>query len=363
MDLECWMGCVKDSIQDKKLSHIVIPGSHDSGSYCINSHSKRTYLLPNLGSCLNPLVDIVGAPWAKTQPYSIAVQLKMGVRYIDLRVFLDTDINEFFLVHSFEAGTLRDEIKAIGDFVLSHPTEVIIVDMNHIYKCNEEDVVKILTLFEETFSDMLCPVPHDYPTDNSMPTYGQLITSGKRVIIAASENPESFSSCWDHSRLCAAFPWLWSSDKNIVSPWANTMKVDKLYSFLKATMAKPRTSYSLHVSQTILSPQTKDTVYGIVRSPSSVKQLSRILNPHLPSWYEVFNSSYGLNIAIVDYINADLIAFLVRLNQPGTHETLPSDSVPLIGVEEGAKWEIRKKKKLPSFAKFVNSKSKKNCSD
>ena len=58
----------------------------------------------------------------------------MGVRYIDLRVFLDTDINEFFLVHSFEAGTLRDEIKAIGDFVLSHPTEVIIVDMNHIYK-------------------------------------------------------------------------------------------------------------------------------------------------------------------------------------------------------------------------------------
>ena len=81
------------------------------------------------------------------------------------------------------------------------------------------------------------------------------------------------------------------------------------------------------------------------------------MNPHLPSWYEVFNSSYGLNIAIVDYINADLIAFLVRLNQPGTHETLPSDSVPLIGVEEGAKWEIRKKKKLPSFAKFVNSKS------
>ena len=48
MDLECWMGCVKDSIQDKKLSHIVIPGSHDSGSYCINSHSKLVLFIGSL---------------------------------------------------------------------------------------------------------------------------------------------------------------------------------------------------------------------------------------------------------------------------------------------------------------------------
>ena len=40
MDLENWMGCIKDTIEDKKLSEIVIPGSHDSASYCINYWSK-----------------------------------------------------------------------------------------------------------------------------------------------------------------------------------------------------------------------------------------------------------------------------------------------------------------------------------
>ena len=40
MDLENWMGCIKEEIKDKKLSEIVIPGSHDSGSYCINRKSK-----------------------------------------------------------------------------------------------------------------------------------------------------------------------------------------------------------------------------------------------------------------------------------------------------------------------------------
>ena len=119
MDLENWVGCMQDKIKDKKLSEIVIPGTHDSGSYCINRKSRfvlilnivfelsyaddfvppnlrcflhfyknktlilgsnikflslirRTYLLPNL-YCLNPVVDVVGAVWSRTQDFSIAV--------------------------------------------------------------------------------------------------------------------------------------------------------------------------------------------------------------------------------------------------------------------------------------------------
>jgi hypothetical protein len=43
MDLENWMGCLKDEITDRKLSDIVIPGTHDSGSYCIDRKSKYTF--------------------------------------------------------------------------------------------------------------------------------------------------------------------------------------------------------------------------------------------------------------------------------------------------------------------------------
>lgn len=40
LDLENWMGHMKDEIADKKLSEIVIPGTHDSGTYSITSESK-----------------------------------------------------------------------------------------------------------------------------------------------------------------------------------------------------------------------------------------------------------------------------------------------------------------------------------
>ena len=40
MDLANWMDDMKEEIKDNNLNEIVIPGSHDSGTYCINSKSK-----------------------------------------------------------------------------------------------------------------------------------------------------------------------------------------------------------------------------------------------------------------------------------------------------------------------------------
>ena len=58
----------------------------------------------------------------------------MGVRYIDLRAFLDGTDNKVYLVHRFEAGELMKELEGVADFVKSHRNEVVILDMNHIYK-------------------------------------------------------------------------------------------------------------------------------------------------------------------------------------------------------------------------------------
>ena len=58
----------------------------------------------------------------------------MGVRYIDLRVILDKDTDTFFMVHGFESAPLLDELRIIADFILKHPSEVLILDMNHIYQ-------------------------------------------------------------------------------------------------------------------------------------------------------------------------------------------------------------------------------------
>ncbi|KAL5268089.1 hypothetical protein ACHWQZ_G002070 [Mnemiopsis leidyi] len=310
MDLENWMECLKDELCDRKLSEIVIPGTHDSGSYCITRKSKRTELLPNL-YCLNSLVDVVGAVWSRTQDFSIADQLCFGVRYIDLRVFLDRDTNIKYLVHGFEAGELFEELENVLKFVQLHPGEIVILDMNHIYKCNNSDICSMLKRVEEMFGDKLCPPS---PPDTCVPTYGEMIKAGKRVIVAVTEKPEMFMSNYKHSSVRCQFSWVWSSETNVVSPWANTTDVSTLRRYLERTMALPRLANSVHVTQTILTPTMSDTLHGLYSFPHNLQQMAEQLNPHLPAWFQDFRKNFNLNIAIVDFLAPTLINQLINLN-------------------------------------------------
>lgn len=61
-----WMGGIWDSIQNKRLDQLVIPGSHDSGTGFMDSR--------------------YGTNTARTQTGSIATQLRDGIRYLDFRV-------------------------------------------------------------------------------------------------------------------------------------------------------------------------------------------------------------------------------------------------------------------------------------
>ena len=48
----------------------------------------------------------------------------------------------------------------------------------------------------------------------------------------------------------------------------------------------------------------------------SLPQLADTLTPHLPAWFDEF-SNLGLNIAIVDFLEQDLIDQLIELNVSG----------------------------------------------
>ena len=86
-----WMSSFSRVLNDKKLNEIVLPGTHDSGTYPITKESKRTDLFLNLGP-LNSFVAKIGYKWAKTQDLSIREQLMSGIRYLvqDVRLILDT---------------------------------------------------------------------------------------------------------------------------------------------------------------------------------------------------------------------------------------------------------------------------------
>eukprot|EP00116_Pleurobrachia_bachei_P001778 sb/3462040/ len=367
MDLKKWMGDLSTVIGEKKLSEIIIPGSHDSGSYCIDAESKRTDALPNI-PCMNPIIDYVGALWSKTQDISIVDQLNLGIRYIDLRVYLDGDDDTFYLVHGFEAMPLFTELNNIAAFIKEQQSEIVILDMNHIYHCDGHRLDRVLDKFQVIFGNLLCPPS---PVQTDVLTYNDMLKSGKRVIVAVSEKPDCFKSSYSerctktkvgiilkfgtrflisslaanltfsltqfeiprmpckehfseetssfhqtfswtprnvtsswfrhysnfifrapltlnasfqlffhtegmHSHLQQTYPWIWSSEYNIISPWANANEVFKLYTYLKEQMSFARPPNSLFVTQTILTPQSSDPILGVFRSPSNLRETTEL---------------------------------------------------------------------------------------
>ena len=67
----------------------------------------------------------------------------------------------------------------------------------------------------------------------SVQTYGEMVDSGKRVIVAVTEKPEMFTSTYSYRSLKCQFDWVWSSETNVVSPWADTTDVAYLKDFLE----------------------------------------------------------------------------------------------------------------------------------
>ena len=98
-----WMSKVDDNT---KIVNLSLPGSHDSGA----THS---------------IADVAG----KCQDSSIYEQLKMGVRFFDLRLQLVND--EFKIVHSFVDQKLlfKDVISDLYNFIKENPSEFLLVSI------------------------------------------------------------------------------------------------------------------------------------------------------------------------------------------------------------------------------------------
>ena len=110
-----WMGDIDDSTLLRKVK---IPGSHDAGTS--------------------------GMLWPfATQNSTITEQLTYGCRYFDIRVN-KTD-KGYKIYHSFANGAdfepILDSLKA---FIVSHPTEVLILDFQHFSGDSRDDVIRMV---------------------------------------------------------------------------------------------------------------------------------------------------------------------------------------------------------------------------
>lgn len=148
-------GVDRRTLGNKPLNQIFLPGSHDTMTYGINQSSITSLDKLRLGSdapiatlvkytSIPGVKNIVGAViqrWAKAQSVDVLTQLNNGIRYLDLRMCLDTSngtkktptFDDLKFTHSLISDvTFKQMIDQVATFNRSNPKEIIILDFQYI---------------------------------------------------------------------------------------------------------------------------------------------------------------------------------------------------------------------------------------
>jgi len=307
--LENWMGSLSTLLENKKISEIVIPGTHNSGSYPISVGSRitdRSELSHILGedSGSDPrimdLVRAVGPGWSKCQEHSIADQLMMGNRYLDLRVYCDKETDEYYLEHFFIGSNLTDELLHIAQFVDQHPEELVILDIKSVQNCSHFLVTRLFENIGQLFQDKLARPPD---VTESLPTYGQLVADGTTVVVALANNEH-------HER----FDWLWDRNTKIDDLYANTASIEELKTYITRKMSRARKPRALFISQIILTATADEYIAGLTNSgPADLRELALRLNKEFLRWIKYFRQM-DPTIFITDFPDEVLLKKVIGMN-------------------------------------------------
>ena len=139
VDVSSWMENLPNEKQLSPLKDLVIPGSHDSGTFSLDKNMEIGPDEPNLIRKFGKLVKPVVYNWSVTQSMTIYEQLRSGIRYLDLRVAYRTaDKNsEIRVLHGLFGWTIDQVLDEVNRFVANYPKEIVILDFNHFYKMDQ----------------------------------------------------------------------------------------------------------------------------------------------------------------------------------------------------------------------------------
>lgn len=316
-DLESWMEVNQDRIGSKALKDLVIPGTHDSITSTIswNSVIARNQDLPRGLMVFGPIVPSIAAPWSKAQGKTAAEQLRLGIRYLDMRIVYRDSHKTFYTCHGLYGENLDLVLDDIREFIKTHPKEVIILDFNHLYNMEPEDQPDrnplLINKIRKAFGDKIASREEFNPSS----TLNELWSKGKQIIpiYYNDKGGSNRGSNWTKQN-----PWLWTAN-DIVSPWPNKQDTGDLKAALENNATREATSRRnrFSVLQCILTPDGNVMVGGPIRGIRSLKDLAiepkRMLMDNLLQWVQ--DPTKKVNIIITDYLQEpSIIQTIIGMN-------------------------------------------------
>lgn len=131
---ENWMEQLAGWIEHLPLNRIAIPGTHDSGTYGLDTSSEyapddpgiRTWLGDGSGT------KSLYVRWSRTQSLTVAEQLACGIRSLDLRIATyGGDDDDIRITHGLWGPSLDDVLAQIKAFVRRYPKEIVLLHFKY----------------------------------------------------------------------------------------------------------------------------------------------------------------------------------------------------------------------------------------
>lgn len=269
-DRSDWMAQLDDTAP---LHTLTIPGTHDSGA-------------------LYSFGDVFG----KCQTLTVADQLKIGVRFLDIRLQLVGD--ELKIVHSFvdQKTDFRDTMTDMVTFLREHPTEFLLVSIKEdaAPKRAEAD-------FTERLEEMLLAYPDVVSPATVLPaTVGD--ARGKLHVIARYDGSTVGVPCRNGWKDDASFVL---NDMYIQDNYQIGNTGAKFYDILTAFEVASAGEYALVLNYTscYLSPSFPPVYAGL-----PAHDIRSWLKESIPLIHE------PLGVLVCDFMTSDLADIIIRRN-------------------------------------------------
>lgn len=303
-DYSRWMENLPNEKQLCPLKDLVIPGSHDSGTFYLDQEMEigpdESSTIQMLGSVFGKVAKSVIHSWSVTQSMTIYEQLLSGIRYLDLRVAYRAEDKHIRVLHGLYGWTIDQVLEEVNRFVAKYPKEIVILDFNHFYNMNPAAHERLADTLLASFSEIFRAPGEDGPNVTLQEMWG---------------NEEKIIILYHDYAVVDAYPCFWPPHL-ICSPWPNTADRKLLMEFLSKQCAA--TSFSedaFQVMQAVLTPQTSTILQNMTSTLKDVCAMK--CNCHFTGWLKALcgTKCHKFNIIIADFVEfGDFIPTVISFN-------------------------------------------------
>ncbi|GAB6027664.1 hypothetical protein CHUAL_001905 [Chamberlinius hualienensis] len=271
-----WMWENRLAIGPVKYIDMMIPGTHDAGSYAYYS-GKTSNIFQR---------------WMINQEENFFEQLMYGIRHFDLRLAYYSETPEKFWINHFvfRSNPFHEMISAVKRFI-NLTNEIILLDFHEFpvgFDNQPERHVELINYLVKELGDYMM-----HPSVGYQVTMDAIWQSNKRLIVSYS-NPE---------RINSALLW-----PGIPQLWANTMNGDYLKIFMDNEMNKQRTI--IWSAQLEFTPTAADVVF----SPSSLRILADKINRNVTEWCRDIWWDRANVVAVDFFLGSNIIEVAIDSN-------------------------------------------------